>query len=427
MRHLLLTTVTILVCSAPLSTKTYSQDRDTVAGIPVNYDESRVGSYSLPDLLTLENGKKVTTPKQWYGKRRPEILKIVEDNQFGKYPKKKSPLRYKVRQDYGFGGTTIRKQITVYFSKDDNGPRMDVLLYLPKEKSGPSPVLLNLSFSPNNVSVADDGVSPGRRWDASTKTPILAETPTGERNYTLDAYIKKFTEAGYAFATLCYTDIEPDFEGGKELGVRSLFEEDVKDNEWGAISAWAWGVSRIMDYFEKDPDIDASRVALTGCSRLGKATLWTAAADRRFAVVIASCSGEGGAAISRRNYGETVAHLVEPTHFPYQFCKNYSLWGNKVNEMPMDAHMLISLIAPRPLLLSTGSTDKWSDPKGEFVAATEAGKVYELLGKDDLGTTAMPPAESPILHTLGYVMHEGGHGVLPQDWDYYLMFLKKYL
>ena len=144
-------------------------------------------------------------------------------------------------------------------------------------------------------------------------------------------------------------------------------------------------------------------------------------------MVIPSCSGEGGAALSRRNYGETVAHLTEGTRYPYQFSRNYAHWADKVEQMPMDAHFVIALIAPRPLLLSTGSTDNWSDPKGEFLAATQAGKVYELLGEDDLGTDEMPPAETPIFHTLGYVMHEGGHGVMPQDWDYYLEFMKLYL
>ena len=140
-----------------------------------------------------------------------------------------------------------------------------------------------------------------------------------------------------------------------------------------------------------------------------------------------SCSGEGGAALSRRNYGETVAHLVEPTRFPYQFAGNYAKYGDDVTKLPVDSHMLIALIAPRPLLLQTGSTDIWSDCKGEFLAAVEAGEVYRLLGKDDLGTDVMPEPDQPIYHTLGFVMHDGGHGVMPQDWTYYLEFMKRYL
>ncbi len=431
MKHSLLTaSIACCLCVAGVAS---AQDRDTVAGIPVNYDEARAGNYksTLPDALTLLNGKKVTGPKQWYRQRRPEIVRLFEENQYGKWPSKKPKLRYDVSVDSGLDGSAVRKQVTLYFSQDKDGPRADVLIYLPKDADGPVPLLLNLSFSPNNLAVADPGVKEGRRWDPKTKTATVAKSVPEAAKYGLDSHIKAFLKEGYGFATLCYTDFEPDFNGGLALGVRSLYlkpgQSDVADDEWGAVSAWAWGVSNVIDYFEKDPDIDATRIALTGCSRLGKTTMWAGARDTRIAVVIASCSGEGGAALSRRNYGETVAHLTEPTRFPYQFAANYGKYASDVTKMPVDANLLVALIAPRPLLLSTGDTDKWSDPKGEFCAAVEAGEVYRLLGKDDLGTDVMPQAEQPIFHTLGYVMHDGGHGVLPQDWKYYLDFIKLYL
>lgn len=409
-----------------------AQDKDTVAGIPVNYDESKVGDYkaTLPDALTLQNGKKVQNAKEWYRKRRPEILKLFEENQYGKWPAKKPKLRYDVSQDYGLEGSAVRKQVTLYFSKDNDGPRVDVLIYLPKDANGPVPLLLNLSFSPNCLTVADPGVKEGRRWDKQGNLSIVKSNPE-MAGHGLDATVREFLKEGYGFATLCYTDIEPDFKDGVKYGVRSLYLKDGQtgpaDDEWGAISAWAWGVSNVIDYFEKDPDIDARRIALTGCSRLGKTTMWAGARESRIAVVIASCSGEGGAALSRRNFGETVAHLTAPTRYPYQFAANYGKYSDDVTKSPVDANLLIALIAPRPLLLSTGSTDNWSDPKGEFCAAVEAGPVYELLGKYDLGTNVMPAAEKPIFNTLGYVMHDGGHGVLPQDWKYYLDFIKLYL
>jgi hypothetical protein len=430
MKHLILT-ASIACCLLAAGTAS-AQDRDTVAGIPVNYDESQVGDYkaSLPDALTLQNGKKVKNSKEWYRKRRPEILKLFEENQYGKWPARKPKLRYDVSEDYGLDGSAVRKQVTLYFSKDNEGPRVDVLIYLPKDANGPVPLLLNLSFSPNNLTVADPGVKEGRRWDREGNVSIAKSNPEMAK-YGLDATVKEFLKEGYGFATLCYTDIEPDFKDGVKYGVRSLYLKDGQsypaDDEWGSISAWAWGVSNVMDYFEKDPDIDATRIALTGCSRLGKTTMWTGAREPRIAVVIASCSGEGGAALSRRNFGETVAHLTEPTRFPYQFATNYGKYAADVTKSPVDANLLIALIAPRPLLLSTGSTDNWSDPKGEFYAAVEAGPVYELLGKDDLGTNVMPAAEKPIFNTLGYVMHDGGHGVMPQDWKYYLDFIKLYL
>lgn len=417
-----------------LSLGAKAQDRDVIAGIPVNYDESKVGDYKvgLPDPLTLLNGQKVTTVKQWEKKRRPEILKIFEENQFGKWPARKPKLRYDIVEDLGFEGTAVRKQLTLYFSEDKEGPRVDVLIYLPKDANAPVPLLLNLSFMQNNITVSDPGVKEGRRWDAKTRTMVPVKSMGGRMGgFGLDETIKKYLKEGFGFATLCYTDIEPDFLNGATLGVRGLYLKDGATepaaDEWGSISAWAWGVSNIMDYFEKDKDIDAKRIALTGCSRLGKTTMWTGAREQRIAVVMASCSGEGGAAMSRRIYGETVGHLTEKTRFPYQFAANYGKYGDDVTKMPMDAHMLVALIAPRPLLLQTGSTDNWSDPKGEFISAVEAAPVYELYGKSTLGTDVMPEADQPIYTTLGYVMHDGGHGVIPQDWDYYLDFMKKYL
>ncbi len=428
-KHLSLLTTILAATTVCFSIQGQAQDRDVVAGIPVNYDESQTGDYKqgLPDPLVFNNGKPVKNARQW-AKRRAEIVKLLEENQYGKWPSKRPALRYDVTEDLGFEGSAVRKQATIYFSDDNEGPRVDVLIYLPKDANGPSPLLLNLSFSQNNYVVSDPGVKEGRRWDTKTKTMVPAPSMRGPSMFGggMDQTIKIFLKEGYGFATLCYTDITPDFQDNAELGVRGLYPKPAAD-EWGAISCWAWGVSYVMDYFEKDPDIDAKRIALTGCSRLGKTTIWTGARETRIKVVMPSCSGEGGAAISRRNYGETVAHLTEPTRYPYQFAENYGKWGSDVTKMPVDANLIVALIAPRPLLLQTGSTDNWSDAKGEFISAVEAGPVYKLLGKDDLGTDIMPEADQPIYNTLGYVMHEGGHGVMPVDWTYYLEFMKRYL
>ena len=426
-RHSLFTLIIaagILAAAAPAG----AQDRDVIAGIPVNYDESKTGDYKvgLPDPLTFNNGKKVTSAKQW-PKRRAEILKILRENQYGKWMAKKPKLRYDLTEDTGLDGMAVRKQVTIYFTGDNEGPRVDVLVYLPKDANGPVPTLLNLSFSPNNMTVNDPGVKAGRRWDTKTGTMVEASTGGfGGFRFGMDETVKMYLKEGFGFATLCYTDITPDFQDNAKLGVRGLYKDPGEDG-WGSISCWAWGVSNVMDYFEKDPDIDATRIALTGCSRLGKTTIWTGAMEPRIKVVMPSCSGEGGAAISRRVYGETVAHLTEASRFPYQFAANYGKWADDMEHMPMDAHMVVALIAPRPLLLQTGSTDNWSDPKGEWLAAIEASPVYELLGKDALSGYEMPGADQPIYNTLGYVMHEGGHGTMPADWTYYLEFMKKYL
>ena len=233
------------------------------------------------------------------------------------------------------------------------------------------------------------------------------------------------------FATFNYADVDPDALGAIAHGVRAVYlkpgQPDPAPNEWGAIAAWAWGISRAVDYLETDRDVDARRVVITGVSRLGKTVMWAGASDARIAAVIASCSGEGGAALSRRNYGETIAHLVAPTRYPYQFAGHYSKWAADPGTSPVDANLLVALIAPRALLLQTSDTDYWSDPKGEFLAAIAARPVFELFGKHGPPTDAFPPAGQLVGDTLAYYMHAGGHGMVPGDWAVYLDFLEKQL
>lgn len=400
-----------------------------VAGIPVNYDEELVGSYTLPDPLILENGNKVEDAKVWLEKRRPEIVALFEENQFGKMPPPPDELHFNIFEESTpvFNGRAIRKQVTIYFSKDTSRHKMDLLVYLPLESIKPSPLLLNLSFSANSNTVDDPGVKPGKIWTSDGK-----RIPAPERSFgKLD--VEQFIEEGIGIATVHYTDIEPDFKEGIDHGIRNLYLNseggELEPDDWGAISAWAWGLSRVMDYFEIDREIDEERIAITGASRLGKTVLWAGAKDTRFAMVIASISGEGGAALSRRNYGETVKHITDTSRYYYQFAKNYHDYSDRVEELPVDGHLLISLIGPRPLLLLTGSTDFWSDPKGEFLATVAAEPVYNLFNKQGPGTTEMPePGEKThLLKPLGFYMHEGGHTVLPEDWQLFIRYIKKYL
>jgi hypothetical protein len=395
-----------------------------VAGIPVNYDEAKVGAYTLPDPLVLANGKPVRDAKTWNTKRRPEIVRLFEENEYGRAPGRPPKMSFEVfdKGTPALDGKAIRRQVTVYFSEDKSGPKMDLLIYLPAGAKKPAPLLLNLSFTANSNSVDDPGVKPGEVWGrGNTRVPA----PKG-RIGRIDP--KPFLSAGIGVASIYYGDIDPDFLGGVPLGVRKLYlkpgQTEPAPAEWGAIAAWAWGLSRAMDYLETDKGVDAKRVAILGVSRLGKTVMWAGAHDTRIAMVIASCSGEGGAALSRRKYGETIAHLVAPTRYPYQFCANYQKWAKDVTGFPVDAHMLVSLIAPRPVLLQTGETDGWSDPKGEFLAAVAAEPVYKLFGKQGLDTDQMPPAGQPILHTIGYLMHTGGHGTVPSDWPVFLKFMQ---
>jgi hypothetical protein len=397
-----------------------------IAGIPVNYTEALVGTYTLPDPLVLANGKRVSDATTWTAKRRPEIVRLFEENEYGKTPGRPAGMSFDVfdKGTAALDGKAIRRQVTIYFSKDKNGPKMDLLLYLPAGAQKPVPVLLNIGFTANSLSVDDPGVKPGEIWNAKDKKRVPA---AGGRSFG-KLPVTKFLAEGIGVATVYYGDIDPDFLGGVPLGVRALYlkpgQTEPAPDEWGSISAWAWGMSRALDYLETDKGVDAKKVAITGVSRLGKTAIWTGAHDARFAMVIASCGGEGGAALSRRNYGETVAHLVEPTRYPYQFAVNYQKYAQHVDQLPMDAHMLVALMAPRPVLLQTGDTDKWSDPKGEFLAAVAAEPVYRLFGKQGLGTDQLPPPGKPILHDIGYEMHDGGHGMVPSDWDVYLQFMK---
>jgi hypothetical protein len=418
-----------LILQAQTPPPTPKPSPDAVAGIPVNYDEARVGSYTLPDPLTLNNGKSVRDARTWYSKRRPEIIAMFETQQYGRAPGRPPDESFEVvdKGTPALNGKAIRKQITIYLNREKSGPSIDLLIYLPTAASKPVPMFFTINFGAVQTAVDDPGIKPESVWDPKSHTRI---TPPAARGFGhIDA--EGLLDAGFGVATFYYGDIDPDDPAGFSNGIRARYlkpgQTERAPDDWGSVAAWAWGMSRVEDYFETDKSIDAKRVAIHGISRLGKTVMWAGAHDQRFAAVIASCSGEGGAALSHRNYGETIAHLTAPTRFPYQFAANYAKYAGFPDTAPMDANLLIALIAPRPLLLQTGSSDYWSDPKGEFLAAVAAGKVYRLLGKEDLGTDVWPGPKQPIFHDLSYYMHEGGHGMVSSDWDIYIEFLKSTL
>jgi hypothetical protein len=400
-----------------------------VAGIPVNYDETKVGSYSLTDPLALNSGKKVRDAKAWFSKRRPEIAELFETQQYGRAPGRPADESFEIT-DKGtpaLNGKAIRKQVTIHLLKDPAAPKIDVLIYLPAAAKGPVPMLLSINFGAVSNAVDDPGITPQTVWNPKTNTRVSAK----EMRFFGPTNIVPLLDAGFGYATFYYGDVDPDYPEGFSNGIRKWYlklgQTERAADEWGSIAAWAWGMSRVQDYFETDAAIDAKRVAIHGISRLGKTVMWAGAHDQRFAAVIASCSGEGGAALSHRDFGETIAHLTAPSRYPYQFAANYAKYGGFPDKAPFDAHMLIALIAPRPVLLQTGDADLWSDPKGEFLAAVAAGPVYKLLGKDGLDTDVWPAAKVPILHNIAYYMHDGGHGMVPSDWDIYIQFLKMHL
>jgi hypothetical protein len=401
------------------------------AGIPVNYDEAKVGTYTLPDPLTLSDGKSVKDAKTWSQKRRPEIVSIFEKQQFGVAPGRPKDESFEVveKGSAALNGKAIRKRIDIHLLKDKVAPVIHLVEYLPADAKKPVPLLLSISFTAASNMIDDPGLPVGEIWDAKTKTKVPATQGRAFGKVNVSAFL----DAGFGIATFYYGDVEPDYAEGFSQGIRKFYlkpgQSERGPEDWGSIAAWAWGMSRVQDYFETDKQVDAKRVAIHGVSRLGKTVMWAGARDQRFAVVIASCSGEGGAALSHRDYGETVAHLTAPTRFPYQFAENYGKWAGFPDKAPIDAHMLVALIAPRPLLLQTGTTDFWSDPKGEFLSAVAAEPVYKLLGKQGLGlgVDGWPEAKVPVFHDIGYYMHDGGHGMVPGDWEIYVQFLKMHL
>lgn len=411
--------------AATLSGQIPDSEPGLVANIPVNYTEALAGRYTLPDPLRLQDGKPVKDARTWKQQRRPEIRALIEEHWFGKSPARPANMRFEVTEQGSpaFGGKAVRQQVTIHFGGEQ---RMDLLLYLPAGAPGPVPVFLNMSFFSNHLTVADPEVRPGRRWDRETLKQVAADGPRRGRGFPVETLLA----AGIGFATFNKDDLAPDFTGSEGMGVKALYlksgETRPAPNEWGAIAAWAWGASRALDYLETVKQVDAKRVAIYGVSRLGKTALWAGAADERFGMVIASCSGEGGAAVARRNYGETLAHMAAPTRYPYQFAGNYANYAGRVHEWPVDANLLLAMIAPRPLLLQTGNTDKWSDPYGEFLAAVDAERVYRLFGKKGPGTTRFPAPGEGLLHDLGYYMHDGGHGTVPSDFDIYVRFLRQH-
>ena len=392
-----------------------------------NFDEAKVPKYTLPDPLVMASGERVRDAKAWQERRRPEILELYRQEVFGRSPEPPARLDFEIAAaGPALGGTAVRKLVTIWLAGRD-GPRMNVLLYLPAGAKKPSPVFLSLSFAGNQSVSADPGVPLDEEWlrDPVTKTMVKRLAEETSRGRAAPAWqLEKILAHGYGLATVYYGDIEPDFDGGIRYGIRPLFfrqgQTQPAPDDWGAIGAWAWGLSRLMDYLERDREVDARRVALIGHSRLGKTALWAGAQDTRFSIVISNDSGEGGAAISRRIFGEQPADLN--AHFPHWFCGNFKKYDNREDQMPVDANMLLALIAPRPLYVASAAEDLWSDPHGEFLAAASVSPVYELLGKQGLGTDRMPPIHEPIMHTVAYHIRAGKHAITEYDWEQYLKF-----
>jgi hypothetical protein len=411
--------------------------------IPINYDEAKVGTDPLPDPLTFANGRAVKSTRAWR-ERRQELLELFQTYVYGRSPGRPRDQSFAVTatEAQALGGLATRREVDIRLSGKVGDPVIHLLLYVPNGATSSVPVMLGLNFEGNQCVHPEPGITLPTAWMRDHREAGIVSNRATEQSrgcQTSRWNIEKILRRGYAFATVYYGDLEPDHPEGWKSGVRSAFPvaggrpvakarepiTALADDAWGAIGAWAWGLSRVVDYFETDPAVDARKVVLMGHSRLGKTALWAGATDERFAIIISNNSGEGGAALARRDFGENVRRIN--TSFPHWFNGNFKRYSTNVAALPVDQHELIALIAPRPVYVASAEQDKWADPRGEFLAAKAASPVYRLFGTDGLTATEWPAVHQPVHSTIGYHLRAGAHDVLDYDWDQWLAFADRHL
>ena len=378
-----------------------------------NYDEDKVPSYTLPDALTMSDGRKVRSVRQWENERRPELLELFTTEEFGRAPGRPDNLSFELLESSGdaLGGLATRKQVRVRYGSRGND-YMTLLIYIPNGAEGPVPAFLGMNFC-GNVAVCDDPaiLMPELSKISSYGICELKDRGESAENWCVETLMK----SGYALVTFPREDVDPDYDDNFANGVQGAFlkkGEVPAPDEWGTIAGWAWGMSRALDYLETDPMVDATKVIAIGHSRLGKTALWAAASDRRFAMAVSNDSGCGGAAISRRRFGETLEIINQA--FPHWFCDNFNKYRDNEDALPFDQHELIALIAPRPVYVASATEDLWADPVGEGIAAKEAAKVYRLWGKK-------------AGQKIGRHIRPGGHAILEYDWVRYIEHADKWV
>ena len=403
-----------------------------------NYDESKIPEFTLPDPLRTESGEKVDSAAKWTETRRPELLALFQQHVYGRGPEP-CPITHKLvseKQD-AVGGKALRREVDVFFGSSPEAHSMRLLIYTPKAAAKPAAGFLTLNFQGNHSVESDPSISLSGRWMRKQRNGTVSDHRATEKARGVASSrwpIEMIIDRGYSLVTIYYGDIDPDFDDGFEDGVHGHFKQQTngipQGERWGSIAGWAYGLSRALDYLEKDKFVDGSRVAVFGHSRLGKTSLWAGASDPRFKMVISNNSGCGGAAMSRRAIGETVGRIN--TVFPHWFNDNFTKYNKNENACPVDQHELIALIAPRAVYIASATGDRWADPKGEFLSALNAEPVYRLLGTDGFGVDAtsleQPAPDQPLKKgTIGYHLRTGGHDVKDFDWQQYLDFADRHL
>ena len=350
--------------------------------IEINYDEAKVPAYVLPDALVFGDGSPVEDAEGWTGKRRGEVLELFETQMYGRMPGRFADTRFEVTSEgEALDGRARRREVAI--ACGDGGQVMNLLIYIGADQEKPGPCVLTLNFYGNHSVHADPGIALSTQWMRGSEDHGVVDgraTEAARGTASSRWAIERILERGYAFATFYYGDLDPDFDDGFHNG----------------------------------------RVAVMGHSRLGKAALWAGATDERIALAISNDSGCGGAALSRHWYGESVEFIN--AKFPHWFCGNFKRYNGREADLPFDQHMLIALMAPRPVYVASAEDDRWADPHGEFLGAQNASPVYRLLGREGLPATAMPAVSEPVAATIGYHIRPGGHDVTEYDWERFLDF-----
>jgi hypothetical protein len=358
----------------------------------------------LPDALTMKDGRKVTTPEMWKKERRPELLELFRENVYGRAPVgRPDSLEFKTTDtdSKAMDGQATRKLVTISYQGPGGNGAIHLILFVPNSLHKPAPCFVLI------CNRGAENIDPTR----VQKSPFWPA--------------EQIVARGYAAATFLNSDVAPDTKDAWTKGAHAIFDPPHRaPDAWGTIAAWAWGSSRVLDYLETDPLIDAKRVAVVGHSRGGKTALWAGAEDQRFAMAVSNDSGCTGAKLARHLKGETVTAIN--TNFPHWFCENYKHYNGHPEALPIDQHELIDLIAPRPVYVTSASED--TDPEGEFLGAVHASPVYTLFGLPGLNATEYPKPDTTFADGfIAYHLRPGKHNLLEYDWDRFMNFADRQL